>query len=87
MQGFISFLSFGIATLLVGMYEIIGTIFEFKHILVSLQIASLKNPLNSINPRKRWSKKQKTEGIGSGIIFAVLGLAIIVVAVLGYLNF
>ena len=87
MQGFIFLLSFGIGMLLVGGYDIIGVIFEFKHVLVSLQIASLKNPLNSISPRKRWLKKQKTEGICIGIIFAVLGLSIIVVAVLGYLNF
>ena len=40
-QGFVTFLSAGIAMFCVGTYDIIGTVLEFKHILVYLEVYSL----------------------------------------------
>lgn len=84
-QGFITILSVGITILGYGIYNIIGAVFEFKHVLVALQLANRR----SANPRKNWSKSDKRENIGVGIIFAVLGLAIIILYTLaqfGVLN-
>ena len=75
-QGFVTFLSAGIAMFCVGTYDIIGTVLEFKHILVSLQLAT-KIPFQNINPRREWTKSEKREYIGVGIIFIILGLAFI----------
>ena len=56
----------------VGAYEIIGTVLEFKHSLVSLQLTRHNS---SINLRKGWTKSEKREYIGAGIVFVVAGLA------------
>ena len=77
-QGFVTFLSAGIAMFCVGTYDIIGTVLEFKHILVSLQLAT-KIPFQNINPRRGWTKSEKREYIGVGIIFIILGLAFITI--------
>ena len=77
-QGFVTFLSAGIAMFCVGTYDIIGTVLEFKHILVSSQLAS-NIPFQNINPRRGWTKSEKREYIGVGIIFIILGLAFITI--------
>ena len=77
-QGFVTFLSAGIAMFCVGTYDIIGTVLEFKHILVSSQLAT-KIPFQNINPRRGWTKSEKREYIGVGIIFIILGLAFITI--------
>ena len=77
-QGFVTFLSAGIAMLCVGIYDIIGTVLEFRHVLVSLQLAR-HTPFQNINPRRAWTKSEKRECIGVGIIFVILGSAFITI--------
>lgn len=71
-------LAFGISMFCVGTYDIIGTLLEFKHVLVSLQLAS---HVPHVNPRRAWTSKDKREYIGVGIIFVVLGLALVAIVV------
>ena len=73
-------LSFGLTFLGIGVYEIIGTALEFKHFLVSLQLAS-HYALN-INPRRGWTKSDKKEGFCLGITSSVIGVAALVIGVL-----
>ena len=80
-QGFVTFLSAGITMFCVGTYDIIGTVFEFKHILISLQLARHR-PFQNINPRRDWTKSEKRDYIGVGIIFVILGLAFITILAL-----
>ena len=77
-QGFVTFLSAGITMFCVGVYDIIGTVLEFKHLLVSVQLASHIH-FQNINPRRDWTKSEKRENIGAGIAFIILGLAFITV--------
>ena len=77
-QRFVTFLSAGITMFCVGVYDIIGTVLEFKHILVSLQLTSHIH-FQNINPRRGWTKSEKRENIGGGIIFIILGLAFIII--------
>ena len=77
-QGFVTFLSAGITMFCVGTYDIIGTVLEFKHVLVSLQLTS-HIPFQNINPRRGWTKSEKREYIGGGIILIILGLAFITI--------
>ncbi|MBQ8772265.1 MAG: hypothetical protein IJZ28_03585 [Clostridia bacterium] len=77
-QRLVSFLSAGIAMFCVGVYDIIGTVLEFKHVLVSLQLA-YRIPFQNINPRRDWTKSEKEEYIGVGIIFIIFGLAFITI--------
>ena len=81
-QGFVTFLSAGITMFCVGVYNIIGTVLEFKHVLVSLQLTRWHIPFQNINPRRGWTKSEKRENIGVGIILIILGLAIITIFVL-----
>ncbi|MBQ7374551.1 MAG: hypothetical protein IJW61_01070 [Clostridia bacterium] len=83
-KGFAALL-FGISMLLVGVYDIVGTALEFKHILVSLQLM-YRRPFPNVNPRRGWTKSEKKEYITIGIIFAVLGLLMIIVFVLQQLG-
>jgi hypothetical protein len=71
--------------LLVGVYEIIGTVLEFKHILVSLQLMR-PAPFQNISPRRDWTKSKKKESITIGITFAVIGFSIIIMFVLQWLG-
>ena len=84
-HGFVTVLLFGISMLLVGVYEIVGTALEFKHILVSLQLMH-HPPLQNINPRRNWTKSEKKEYITIGITFSVIGFAIIIIFVLQWLG-
>ena len=77
-QGFFTFLSAGITMFCVGVYDIIGTVLGFKHVLVSLQLTN-HIPFQNINPRRDWTKSEKRENIGVGIIFVILGLAVIAI--------
>ena len=77
-QSLATFLSIGITMFCVGAYDIIGTVLEFKHILVSSQLA-YNIPFQNINPRRDWTKSEKRENIGVGIIFFILGLAFITI--------
>ena len=74
------FLSWGLTFLGIGVYEIIGTALEFKHVLVSLQLCS--HHTSNVNPRRGWNKSDKKDGFGSGIIFSVIGSAALVIGVL-----
>lgn len=78
-QGFVTFLSAGITMFCVGVYNIIGTVLEFKHVFVSLQLASRHIPFKNFNPSRGWAKSEKRDYIFVGIIFAVFGLAIITI--------
>ena len=78
--GIALFLSWGLTVLCIGAYQIIGTALEFKHILVSLQLAT-HHALN-INPRRGWNKSDKKDGFGVGIIFVALGLSLLIFALL-----
>lgn len=77
-QRFITFMSAGVTFFCVGIYDIIGTILGFKHILVSLQLAT-HIPFQSINPRRGWLKSEKKEQICVGIFFVIIGVAIIII--------
>ena len=74
------FLSWGLTFLGIGVYEIIGTALEFKHVLVSLQLCS-HHALN-INPRRGWNKSDKKTGFGIGILNAIIGLIQFIFAIL-----
>lgn len=78
---FVEMLSLGIAELFVGVYRIIGTRLEYKHILVTMQIAA-HIPSHKIDPRKAWTKSDKKQCITIGIVFVVLGLGFITLSVL-----
>lgn len=84
-HGFVGGLLFGISMLLVGVYDIVGTALEFKHILVSLQLMR-PAPFQSISPRRDWTKSKKKESITIGITFAVIGFSIIIMFVLHWLG-
>ena len=84
-HGFVGGLLFGISMLLVGVYDIVGTVLEFKHILVSLQLM-YHAPFQNINPRRNWTKSEKKEYITIGIMFAVIGFSIIIMFVLHWLG-
>ena len=81
-QGVVTFLSLGITMFCVGVYNIIGTALEFKHVFVSLQLASRHIPFQNINPSRGWTKYEKRDYIFVGIIFAVFGLAVITISTL-----
>ena len=82
-QRFVTFLSAGITMFCVGVYDIIGTVLEFKHVLVSLQLTN-HIPFQNINPRRDWTKSEKREYIGTGIIFVIVGLASLTVFTLAH---
>ena len=70
----------GISFIFFGCYDIIGTILEWKHILVSMQIFTHNR--DEINPSRSWTTYEKKQMIGSGIVLIVSGLAVIVLTVL-----
>lgn len=78
-------ISMGSAFVGVGIYDIVGAVRGFKHVLVSLQIA-YHLPIRSINPRRQWRRDEKKEYIGVGVVFLVFGLAIIILFVLAQLG-
>ena len=82
-QSFAALLSMSITMLCIGIYDIIGTVLEFKHVLISLQLAS-RNPFKDVNPRREWTKSEKREYIGIGIIFVIVGLASLTVFTLAH---
>ena len=65
--------SFGFLFLSYGFCDIIGAILEFKHLLVSLQLANRLSP----NPEKSWTKADKKMSIFCGIIISVIGIAML----------
>ena len=81
----IIFISAGASFVGVGIYDIVGAVRGFKHVLVSLQVAS-HFPIRSINPRRQWRRDEKKEYIGVGVAFLVFGLAIIILFVLAQLG-
>ena len=82
-KGLATFLSFGITMLCVGTYDIIGAGFEFKHIIVSLQLAT-HIPFRNIDPRRSWTKSEKKESIGLGVVLIVVGLMITAITICVY---
>ena len=74
------FLSWGLTFLGIGVYEIIGTALEFKHVLVSLQLCS--HHTSNVNPRRDWNKSDKKTGFGIGILTAIIGLIQFILAIL-----
>lgn len=75
----ISFLFLGIALIFVGLYHIIGTLLEFKHLNISSQLGSkFANP----TPRRHWTKSRKKDYIFIGSIWAIIGLACIIACIL-----
>lgn len=75
-------LSWGIAFLCTGIYQIIGSTLEYKHILVSIQLFTHK-PFN-VNPRREWSKSEKKQSYGIGIIFVILGSMLLIAAAITF---
>ena len=63
------YISWGSYILFIGIYDIIGALLEFKHVLVSLQLAYHQKP----DPRSTWTKSEKREYIFVGIFFVVYG--------------
>lgn len=57
-------------------WKIIGTLLEFKHILVS-SLLSLHTLFPNINPKRNWTKSEKRDYIIIGIVFVFLGVAVI----------
>lgn len=82
-QQFCTMLAFGIGMLGMGAYEIIGSVLEFRHLLVSLQL-TVHIPKDKLNSTRAWTKQDKKDGIGIGIIFAFWGTAMIIVTMLGW---
>ena len=78
-QGLLTSLSAGIIMVCIGAYEIIGTVLEFKHLLVSLQLAT-HIPFQNINPKRAWTKAEKRDYICIGTIFLIIGLSIITIS-------
>ena len=71
-----------------GCYTIIGAALEWKHVQVSLQLSHnyRRYRKESIKPRRGWTKNEKREMIGVGILFIILGIALIVMIILGILG-
>lgn len=72
-----------------GCYTIIGAILEWKHIRVSLQLSNNRHPAywkDAVNPHRAWTPKEKRDMIGVGIISVILGIALIVMIILGILG-
>gem|GEM_PF-2093108 len=84
-QIYVTFLFAGITMLCVGTYEMIGALLGFKHLLVSLQLAS-HMPFQTVNPKRGWSKSERREVTGSGVIFVLLGSAFIICFTLMHLG-
>ena len=82
-------LTFGTTLAFIGIYHIVGTILEFKHLLVACQIALTRSHPSLIccdvdlNPRRDWTPSEKRTFIGLGIIQTVVGLAGIILFFLG----
>ena len=60
----------------VGAYDIIGTLLEFKHILVA-SLLNLHTLFPNINLKRHWTKSEKRDYIIIGIVFVFCGLAVI----------
>ncbi len=84
-QKFVTSLSFFIAIFLYGLYWIIGTLCGFKHILIAMQLA-YHAPFQNLRPNDPWTPSERRESILCGALFAVLGLAAIIVVPLEYLG-
>ena len=75
----VPFLFLGMALIFVGLYHIIGTLLEFKHLNISSQLGSkFANP----TPRRHWTKSRKKDYIFIGSIWAIIGLACIIACIL-----
>ena len=85
MRKLINSSSLFIFTFLYGTYWIIGTLFGFKHILIAMQLAD-RTPYRNLRPYDLWTSSEKRESILCGAIFAVIGLAGMIVVALGYLG-
>ena len=73
-------LTLGSTLVCIGIYHIVGTALEFKHLLVACQLAHaifhvfFIFPDVDLNPRRDWTPSEKREFIGIGIIFTIAGL-------------
>ena len=81
----ITSLSLFIFAFLYGTYWIIGTLFRFKHILIAMQLAYHAS-FRNLRPYDLWTPSEKRESILCGAIFAVLGLAGMIIVALEYLG-
>lgn len=85
--GIILFLSLGITFILLGGHDIIGAILEWKYLLVSIQLYNRHyDSGDMINPRRAWTKYEKRQMIGTGIIGIILGIALTVITILAILG-
>ena len=86
--GFIPIFAFGTVPILWGCYTIIGAALEWKHVQVSLQLSHnyRRYRKESIKPRRGWTKNEKRDMIGVGIIFVILGIALTVITILSILE-
>ena len=82
---FVDSLSLLIFAFLYGLYWIIGTLCGFKHILIAMQLAD-RTPFRNLRPYDLWTPSERKESILCGAIFAVVGLAAIIVATLEHLG-
>ncbi len=81
----ITSLTFYGSVFLYGFYWIIGTLFEFKHIHIAMQLA-YHAPFRNLRPYDPWDSSDKRESIICGALFAVLGLAAMIVVSLEHLG-
>ena len=82
---FVTSLSVFIFAFLYGLYWIIGTLCGFKHILIAMQLA-YRTPFRSLRPYDLWTPSERRESILCGALFALVGLAFIVIAILNHLD-
>ena len=75
----VPFLFLGMALIFVGLYDIIGTVLEFKHIHISAQLG---DKLRYPNPRRLWTNEEKKHYVFIGSIWAIIGLICIIACVL-----
>ena len=87
-NGFIPLFAFASNPVLWGCYTVIGAALEWKHVQVSLQLSHnyRRYRKESIKPRRGWTKNEKRDMIGVGILFIILGIALIVMIILGILG-
>ena len=76
-NGFLSLLSLGLSVLIFAVYQLVGYLLRWSHILCSYQKA-YRMEMSPGSPDWGWIKKSDAYGIPA--VFGVLGIALIVLA-------
>jgi hypothetical protein len=72
-------LSMPVSFVITGLFDLLGGIFRWKGTLCAMQSAH-RLPME---PRKSWTPKYRRDAIVTGCIFTVLGIALLIVWILG----